>query len=171
VHGLKVAKEVGLRRIICSGDSDLVVQHCSSDWDAKDANMVSYRFHVQQLAGFFEGCKFHHVPRADNEAADTLSKLDLSRQEIPPGIALAHLRKPSIKPNPESESIFVPEANVVSMDIDPVNPGIAQSNSGTSKSSPAEAMSVDTMEVDEPVFCFPRSTILGTADHVIPSQR
>ena len=64
IHGLKVAKEIGAHRIICYGDSDLVVQQCSGDWDAKDANMASYRFHVQKIAGFFEGCEFHHVPRA-----------------------------------------------------------------------------------------------------------
>ncbi|KAK1698476.1 hypothetical protein QYE76_015173 [Lolium multiflorum] len=123
IHGLKVAKEIGALRIICYGDSDLVVQQCSGDWDAKDANMASYRFHVQKIAGFFEGCEFHHVPRAENEAADTLSKLGSSRQEIPPGIALAHLRVPSIKPSPESESIFVPESHVVPMEIDEGNPG------------------------------------------------
>ncbi|KAK1615473.1 hypothetical protein QYE76_020990 [Lolium multiflorum] len=91
IHGLKVAKEIGAHQIICYGDSDLVVQQCSGDWDAKDANMTSYRFHVQKIAGFFEGCEFHHVPRAENEAADALSKLGSSRQEIPSGIALAHL--------------------------------------------------------------------------------
>ena len=32
------------------------------DWDAKDANMASYRFLVQQLSGYFEGCEFLHVP-------------------------------------------------------------------------------------------------------------
>ncbi|KAK1605099.1 hypothetical protein QYE76_028772, partial [Lolium multiflorum] len=63
IHGLKVAKEIGAHRIICYGDSDLVVQQCSGDWDAKDANMALYRFHVQKIAGFFEGCEFHHVPQ------------------------------------------------------------------------------------------------------------
>jgi hypothetical protein len=129
-----------------------VVQQCSGDWDAKDANMASYRFHVQQIAGFFEGYEFHHVPQVENEAADTLSKLGSSKQEIPPGIALAHLRKPSIKPSPESESIFVLESHVVPMDIDKVNPGTPSSNPGTSGSKPEEAMSVDCMEVDMPVF-------------------
>ncbi|KAK1604664.1 hypothetical protein QYE76_028337 [Lolium multiflorum] len=72
IHGLKLAKEIGVRRILCFGDSDLVIQQASGDWDAKDANMASYRFHVQQLSGFFDGCEFHHVPRANNEAADAL---------------------------------------------------------------------------------------------------
>ncbi|KAK1629483.1 hypothetical protein QYE76_003798 [Lolium multiflorum] len=152
IHGLKVAKEIGALRIICYGDSDLVVQQCSGDWDAKDANMASYRFHVQKIAGFFEGCEFHHVPRAENEAADALSKLGSSRQEIPPGIALAHLRVPSIKPSPESESIFVPESHVVPMEIDEGNPGTVPVNSGTATPMPEEAMLVDSMDIDMPVF-------------------
>jgi ribonuclease HI len=46
VHGLKLAKEIGIRRILCFGDSDLVVHQVSEEWDAKDANMASYRFYV-----------------------------------------------------------------------------------------------------------------------------
>src|SRR3954469_13053985 len=107
VHGLKVAKEIGIRRILCYGDSDLVVQQVSGNWDALDDNMASYRFHVQKLSGYFDGCEFHHIPRAENDAADTLSKLGSTRQSIPPGIALEHLRKPSITPSPKSESIFI----------------------------------------------------------------
>ncbi|SPT19004.1 unnamed protein product [Triticum aestivum] len=42
IHGLRLAKELGIRRILCYGDSDLVVQQSSGDWDAKDANMASY---------------------------------------------------------------------------------------------------------------------------------
>jgi hypothetical protein len=86
---------------MCFGDSDLVIQQCFGIWDAHDANMGSYRFLVQQLSGYFEGCEFRHVPRAQNEAADTLSKLGSSRDSIPPGISLEHLRKPPIKPSSE----------------------------------------------------------------------
>ena len=75
VHGLKVAKEIGIRRIICFDDSDLVVQQVSGVWDALDPNMALYIFHVQKISGCFEGCEFHHVPRLENEAADVLSKL------------------------------------------------------------------------------------------------
>jgi ribonuclease HI len=46
VHRLKMAKEIGIWRILCFGDSDLVVHQVSGDWDAKDANMASYRFYV-----------------------------------------------------------------------------------------------------------------------------
>ena len=108
IHGLRLAKELGIRRILCYGDSDLVVQQSSGDWDAKDANMASYRFLVQQLSGYFEGCEFLHVPRNDNDQADALARIGSTRQAIPSGVALQRLLKPSVKPSPESDSIFVP---------------------------------------------------------------
>jgi hypothetical protein len=58
-----------------------------------------------------------------------LSKLGSSRESIPPGISLEHLRKPSIKTSLESTSIFVlvgPEA--VPMEVDA---GTSADNPGT----------------------------------------
>jgi ribonuclease HI len=107
VHGLKLAKEIGIRRILCFGDSDLVVHQVSGEWDAKDANMASYRFYVQHLCRFFKGYEFHHVPRGNNDEADRLSKIGSTKQEIPAGVSLEVIRKPSIKLSPESGSIFV----------------------------------------------------------------
>jgi ribonuclease HI len=120
VHGLKLSRDIGIHRIMCFGDSDLVIQQCSGIWDAHDANMACYRFLVQQISGYFEGCEFWHVPRAQNDATDTLSKLGSSRESIPSGISLEHLRKPSIKHSLESTSIFVPPGpeEAVPMEID-----------------------------------------------------
>ena len=42
IHGINVAKEIGVRRVACFGDSDLVVQQSSGTWDVVDANMASY---------------------------------------------------------------------------------------------------------------------------------
>src|SRR4051812_24798424 len=162
-HGIKVAKEIGIKRIMCFGDSDLVIQQVSGHWDALDANMALYRFHVQQISGYFDGCEFHHIPRAENEAADVLSKLGSSRQAIPPGVALQHLRKPSITPSPESESIrIIPvsqESEVVPMDIDsgvgsshsgtdPFTSRVAESHSGTPQVMSAEHISAEPMDID-----------------------
>jgi hypothetical protein len=60
--------------------------------------MDSYRFYVQQLCGFFEGYEFHHVPRASNNEADRLSKIGSTRQDIPAGVSLEIIRKPSSSP-------------------------------------------------------------------------
>ena len=104
-HGLKLAKAMGIKRILCYGDSDLVGQQTTGHWDAKDANMAAYRFFVQQLTGYFDICEFHHIPRTNNEVADTLANIGSLRQQIPPGVALEKLYKPSITPCPSSESI------------------------------------------------------------------
>jgi hypothetical protein len=198
-----VSKDIGIRRIMCFGDSNLVIQQCFGIWDAHDANMGSYRFLVQQMSGYFEGYEFRHVPRAQNEAADTLSKLGSSRESIPPGISLEHLRKPSIKPSPESSSIYVlpspEEAGPMEIDagassdnlgtalsvpgtgptyavtavfrsrskgkgkmyqeVEPVYPGTASAYLGTALSGPGtlqpmeiDYVSVEVMEIDQPVF-------------------
>ena len=70
--------------------------------------MANYRFLVQQLSGYFEGCEFLHVPRNDNDQADALARIGSTRQAIPSGVALQRLLKLSVKPSPESDSIFVP---------------------------------------------------------------
>ena len=53
IHGLSVAKDIGIHRIACFGDSDLVVQQSFGNLDALDANMALYRFHVQKISDFF----------------------------------------------------------------------------------------------------------------------
>jgi hypothetical protein len=131
VHGLKLANEIGIQRILCFGDSDLVVHQVSGEWDAKDANMASYRFYVQQLYEFFEGCEFHHVPRANNDEADWLSKIGSTKQDIPARVSLEIIRKPSIKPSPESTSIYVPK--------DPVPAQMPPPDSGAATSGLKEA--------------------------------
>ena len=68
--------------------------------------MASYRFLVQQLTGFFEGCEFHHIPRERNDAANTLARVGSTRVAIPPGVSLEHLYKPSIRRDPGCDSIY-----------------------------------------------------------------
>ncbi|XP_073362261.1 uncharacterized protein [Aegilops tauschii subsp. strangulata] len=79
MRGLWLAKELGIWRILYYGDSDLVVQQTSGEWDTRDVNMSSYCFLVQQLLGNFDGCELLHVPRAHNEAADALAMISSSR--------------------------------------------------------------------------------------------
>ncbi|XP_073360291.1 uncharacterized protein [Aegilops tauschii subsp. strangulata] len=126
-----------------------VLTMSSGEWDARDANMASYHFLVQQLSGFFDGCEFLHVPHMENEAAAALSKIGSSRQSIPSGISLEHLHKPSVMPSPDSESIFVPNDPAGSLPdtgtaepgpgaAEP-NPGAAQPDSGTDEPYPGAA--------------------------------
>nr|XP_040254138.1 uncharacterized protein Mb2253c-like [Aegilops tauschii subsp. strangulata] len=144
VHGLRLAKELGIRRILCYGDSNLVVQQCSGEWDARDSNMASYRFLVQRLSGSFEGCEFLHVPHAENEAADMLAKIASSRQATPSNVSLEHLRKPSVKPSPDSESIHVPDG-----------PAAPQPGPGTAEPGPGAAQLDPPTIIPDPAVAIP----------------
>ena len=104
--------------------------------------MASYRFLVQQLSRYFEGCEFLHVPRADNEQADALARIGSTRQAIPTGVALQRLLKPSIKPSPESDSIFMPpdpEAAGSGLKNQAGDPGTSVVGPGTSATSSGTA--------------------------------
>ena len=63
LHGLRLAKEMNVKRIRCFGDSDLVAQQVSGTWDSKDANMAAYRRAVDQIARFFSGYQVEHIDR------------------------------------------------------------------------------------------------------------
>jgi ribonuclease HI len=109
IGGLKLAKEIGIRMILYFIGSDHVVHQVLGDWDAKDTNMASYRFYVQQICRFFKGCEFHHIPQTNNDKVDQLSKIGSTRQAILAGVSLEIICKPSIRPSPESNSIYMPE--------------------------------------------------------------
>jgi hypothetical protein len=104
--------------------------------------MASYCFYVQQLCGFFEGCEFHHIPRAKNDEADQLSKIDSTRQAILAGVSLEIIRKPSIKPSRKSNSIHVPEDTALAKAPSP-NPGAASSGQEGAAGQHRKASSVE----------------------------
>ena len=97
LHGLRMAKEMNIKRIHCFGDSDLVSQQVSGTWDRKDANMAAYRREVDKVAGFFSGYQVDHIDRRKNEAADALSRLGSRREPVPPNVFLDELWTPSVK--------------------------------------------------------------------------
>jgi ribonuclease HI len=114
LHGLRIAKEIGIKHIICCGDSDLVAQQVAGTWNARNSVMAAYRDEVDEIAKCFLGYEVKYVRRDDNTAADMLSKLGSGRKQIPPGIFLEHLRIPSVKgANPENPEVAVSPAREV----------------------------------------------------------
>jgi ribonuclease HI len=123
LHGLRVAKEIGVQHIMCCGDSDLVAQQVAGTYKARNEVMAAYRDEVDEMAKSFLGYDIKHVRREDNMAADTLSKLGSSRKAVPPGIFLEHLRVPSVKiVNPENLEL----ASSPVMTVLPSNPSWAE---------------------------------------------
>jgi hypothetical protein len=65
--------------------------------------MGKYCTTVQKLEDKFEGLEFHHVERDRNAAADTLSKLGSSRNQVPPGVFVQEVPRPSISSDQAGE--------------------------------------------------------------------
>jgi ribonuclease HI len=97
LHGLCVAKEIGVQHIMCCGDSDLVAQQVAGTYKARNKVMAAYRDVVDEMPKSFLDYDIKHVRREDNMAADTLSKLASTRKAVPPGVFLEHLHVPSVK--------------------------------------------------------------------------
>jgi hypothetical protein len=58
--------------------------------------MGKYCTAVRKLEDKFEGLEFHHVERDRNAVADALSKLGSSRTQVPPGVFVQEVPRPSI---------------------------------------------------------------------------
>jgi ribonuclease HI len=82
LHGLRIAKEIGVQHIMCCGDSDLVAQQVAGTYKARNKVMAAYRDEVDEMAKSFLGYDIKHVRREDNMAVDTLSKLGSSRRQF-----------------------------------------------------------------------------------------
>src|SRR5664279_2232251 len=78
LHGLKMAKEMGIRWIQCYGDSDLVVQQVSVTCDARNDVMAAYRAEVIKLGDYFVGYQLDHIERRKNDAVDSLARVGSS---------------------------------------------------------------------------------------------
>jgi ribonuclease HI len=103
VHGLRIAIELGIKRLMVYGDSALVIRQVNKDWDCNNEKMDAYVATIRKLENKFYGLEFHHVLRANNQAADVLSKLGSTRVEIPHGVFVEDLLKPSIKEEDKPE--------------------------------------------------------------------
>jgi ribonuclease HI len=97
LHGLRIAVELGIKRLMVFGDSALVINQVNKDWDCTSEWMDAYCAQIRKLENKFYDLEFHHMVRADNEAADKLSKLGSTRATIPNGAFVHDLVKPSIE--------------------------------------------------------------------------
>jgi len=97
IHELRIAVSLGIKRLIGYGDSKLVIQQVSKDWDCVKEMMDAYCAEVRKLEGHFDGIEFQHVTRGYNVAADVLSKLGSRRDLVPADMFVQDLCKQSIK--------------------------------------------------------------------------
>ncbi|XP_057444851.1 uncharacterized protein LOC130737098 [Lotus japonicus] len=75
IAGLVTAQDLGAKEILVCCDSLLVVSQANGEAQAKDPILEQYLAHLKRLASTFTKVEFRHVPRAQNDRADTLAKL------------------------------------------------------------------------------------------------
>jgi len=96
INGLKIAIELGVRRLDVRGDSQLVIDQVMKALNCYDPKMEAYCKEVRRLEDKFHGLELVHVARRYNEAADELAKIASTRGMIPPDAFSRDLHKPSI---------------------------------------------------------------------------
>jgi ribonuclease HI len=96
IHGLNIAVSLGVKRLMVYEDSLVVISQINKDWDYSTDSMGKYCAAIRKLEDKFEGLEFHHVERDRNAAVDALSKLGSSRAQVPLGIFVQEVSRPSI---------------------------------------------------------------------------
>jgi ribonuclease HI len=113
VNGLRIAIELGVRRLDARGDSQLVIDQVMKNSHCRDPNMEAYCDEVRRLEDKFYGLELNHIARRNNETADELAKIASGRTMVPPDVFSRDLHQPSVKTDdtlePEKASAL-PEA-------------------------------------------------------------
>jgi ribonuclease HI/transposase InsO family protein len=108
VNGLRIAIELGVRRLDARGDSQLVIDQVMKNSHCRDPKMEAYCDEVRRLEDKFYGLELNHVTRRYNETADELAKIASGRTTVPPDVFSCDLHQPSVKtddtPEPEKAS-------------------------------------------------------------------
>ena len=90
---------LGIRHLLVKGDSQLVVNQVSKEYQCTDPQMAAYVVEVRRLERHFDGLELWHIPRRDNALADDLSRLAFARALVPAGTFEERLTWPSVLPS------------------------------------------------------------------------
>lgn len=94
---LRIVADLGIRKLIVRGDSQLVVKQVNKCYQSP--LMEAYLDEVRKLEEHFDGLQREHVPRAENNIDDDLSKRAALKLPVEPGTFVLQLTQPSIEPS------------------------------------------------------------------------
>jgi ribonuclease HI len=97
VNGLRIAIELGVRRLDARGDSQLVIDQVMKNSHCRDRRMEAYCDEVRRLENKFYRLELNHIARRYNETADELAKIASGRTTVPPDVFSRDLHQPSVK--------------------------------------------------------------------------
>jgi ribonuclease HI/transposase InsO family protein len=97
VNRLRIAVELGVRRLDARGDLQLVIDQVMKNSHCRDRRMEAYCDEVRRLENKFYGLELNHIARRYNETADELAKIASGRTTVPPDVFSRDLHQPSVK--------------------------------------------------------------------------
>jgi ribonuclease HI len=97
VNGLRIAAELGVRRLNARGDSQLVIDQVMKNSHCRDRKMEAYCDEVRRLEDKFYGLELNHVARRYNETMDELAKIASGQTTVPPDVFSRDIYQPSVK--------------------------------------------------------------------------
>ncbi|CAL2262908.1 unnamed protein product [Prunus armeniaca] len=108
--GLRLVKELSIKRLAIYSDSQLITNQASGEYMAKHPRMVQYLDKVQGLLKEFPTFTIQQIPRAENTHVDALASLGSAldtqfRRSIP----VEHLDRPSIEEIEPIDSMQIDE--------------------------------------------------------------
>ena len=99
VNGLRIAIELGVRRLDVRGDSQLVIDQVMKVSSCHDPKMEAYYKEVRKLEDKFHSLELIHIAQLYNEAADELAKITSTRGMVPSDAFSRDLLEPSVDLN------------------------------------------------------------------------
>ncbi|XP_029128237.1 uncharacterized protein LOC109802001 [Cajanus cajan] len=78
--GMRLAAEMGVRKITCWTDLKVVTEQVNDNFQVKDANLLKYYHLFRGISNQFQEIHVKDTPRGNNERADQLARLASSRK-------------------------------------------------------------------------------------------
>jgi hypothetical protein len=103
VNGLRIAIELGVRRLDARGDSQLVNDQVMKNSHCRDRKMEAYCDEVRHMEDKFYELELNHIARRYNETEDELAKIASGRTTVPPDVFSRDIHQPSVKTDDTSE--------------------------------------------------------------------
>ncbi|XP_017416451.2 uncharacterized protein LOC108327238 [Vigna angularis] len=73
--GIRAAIESKAKILDVYGDSALVIHQLKGEWETRDTKLIPYQAYIRGLMEYFDSITFNHIPREDNQLADSLATL------------------------------------------------------------------------------------------------
>ncbi|XP_074347421.1 uncharacterized protein LOC141686276 [Apium graveolens] len=95
ISGLKLAKSLGISKMIVYSDSQIVIKQTSGEYIAKDPTLVQYQTMVRNILEATPDITILQINREENSKADERSKLVQNTSDLASSVYFEELKAPS----------------------------------------------------------------------------